>query len=66
MGYDPFCEIFHVFICRYLYLMDREEKRLFKRLTPARRNKRSLAATIGILIVVVLLMNYLINIARTG
>ena len=46
--------------------MDREEKRLFKRLTPARRNKRSLAATIGMLIVVILLMNYLINIARTG
>ena len=46
--------------------MDREEKRLFKRLTPARRNKRALAATIGMLIMVILLMNYLINIARTG
>jgi hypothetical protein len=46
--------------------MDREEKRFFKRLTPVRRNKRSLAATIGMLIVVILLMNYLINIARTG
>lgn len=46
--------------------MAREEKRLFKRLTPARRNKRSLVAIIGMLIVVVLLMNYLINIARTG
>ena len=46
--------------------MDREEKRLFKRLTPARRNRRSLATTIGMLIVVVFLMNYLINIARTG
>ena len=46
--------------------MDREEKRLFKRLTPSRRNKRSLAAIIGMLIVGVLLMNYLINIARTG
>jgi len=46
--------------------MNREEKRLFKRLTPARRNRRSLAATIGMLIVVVFLMNYLINIARTG
>jgi len=47
-------------------MMDREEKRLFKRLTPVRSNKRSLAATIGMLIVVVFLMNYLINIARTG
>jgi len=46
--------------------MNREEKRLFKRLMPARRNRRSLAATIGMLIVIVLLMNYLINIARTG
>jgi len=46
--------------------MVREEKRLFKRLTPSRRNKRSLAATIGMLIVIVVLMNYLINIARTG
>jgi len=46
--------------------MAREEKRLFKRLTPVRRNKRSLAAIIGMLIVVVLLLNYLINIARTG
>jgi len=46
--------------------MNREEKRLFKRLTPARRNRRSLVATIGMLIVIVLLMNYLINIARTG
>jgi len=46
--------------------MNREEKRLFKRLTPARRNRRSLAITIGMLIVVVLLMNYLINIARAG
>tara|TARA_B100001750_G_scaffold168594_1_gene137026 strand:+ start:500 stop:640 length:141 start_codon:yes stop_codon:yes gene_type:complete len=46
--------------------MDREEKRLFKRLTPVRRNKRSLAATIGMLIMVILLMNYLINIARIG
>ena len=46
--------------------MNREEKRLFKRLTPVRRNRRSLAATIGMLIVIVLLMNYLINIARTG
>jgi len=45
--------------------MNREEKRLFKRLTPARRNRRSLAATIGMLIAIVLLMNYLINIART-
>jgi len=47
-------------------MMDREEKRLFKRLRPARRNKRSLAVTIGMLIVVVFLMNYLINIARAG
>ena len=46
--------------------MDREEKRLFKRLTPVRRNKRSLAATIGMLIMVILLMNYLINISRIG
>ena len=46
--------------------MGREEKRLFKRLTPARRNRRSLAATIGMLIVILFLMNYLINIARTG
>ena len=46
--------------------MDREEKRLFKRLTPVRSNKRSLAATIGMLIMVILLMNYLINIARIG
>ena len=46
--------------------MNREEKRLFKRLTPARRNRRSLGATIGMLIVIVFLMNYLINIARTG
>jgi len=47
-------------------MMNRKEKRLFKRLTPVRNNKRSLAATIGMLIVVVFLMNYLINIARTG
>jgi len=46
--------------------MAREEKRLFKRLTPVRRINRSLVAIIGMLIVVVLLMNYLINIARTG
>ena len=46
--------------------MAREEKRLFKRLTPVRRINRSLAAIIGMLIVVVLLMNYLINIAKTG
>lgn len=41
-------------------------EKFFKRIIPARRNKRSLMGTTGILIVVLLLINYLLKVAQTG
>ena len=41
-------------------------KRLFKRIIPIRRYKRSLISTILSLIVVALMMNYLLKIAQVA
>jgi len=41
-------------------------EKFFKRIIPARRNKRSLMGTTGILIVVLLLINYLLKVAQAG
>ncbi len=46
--------------------MDRDDKRFFRRLTPARRSKRSLVGTIAMLVVIILLINYLLKIAQAG
>lgn len=41
-------------------------QKFLRRIIPARRSKRSLMGTIGVLIVVLFLINYLLKIAQAG
>lgn len=41
-------------------------EKFFKRIIPTRRSKRSLLGTTGVLIAVLLLINYLLKVAQAG